>query len=200
MNKRYPTMDLVSNVPIHADLSLWELLALHGKTWIAERTADAEERRLNARTRIVEAYTETAEAEYAARVRLLAAKQTLAEALRPAPSPDTLEQLRSITAALAARQEASEERLTSLANRVQPSPQPAPSRLLPPAPPALEVHLTDRQIEMLAMRAVTRFAPLSQSAAEQAWATWQKEIKQRFPPYAADEIMRRATALRTLSG
>jgi hypothetical protein len=173
-------------------------LALSGRTWLAERTAATQERLMAARTRIVEAYAGAAEAEYAARCRLLAAQRRFTEAAQPTPPPASVEQLLAVSQAMLQRQDEI-ERLLRAQSTLPTAPPPA---ALPPAPPqgapALETHLTDRQIEVLALRAVSRFAALEPSKAEQEWAHWRGEVERRFPPYAAAEVVRRAAELRTL--
>jgi len=62
--------------------------------------------------------------------------------------------------------------------------------------PALQVHLSNEQIETLAARAVIRFAQLSGQGAENAWSAWRAELNRRFPQYAAIEISQRAEELR----
>jgi hypothetical protein len=82
---------------------------------------------------------------------------------------------------------------------------PAPPSPLPPAmppalpAPALEEHVSDRQIEALALRAVTRFGGLPPEAAERAWQEWRRELERRLPPYAVQEVCRRAEEVRGLA-
>ena len=63
----------------------------------------------------------------------------------------------------------------------------------------LEEYITDRQIETLALRALTRFAGLVPEEADRQWEEWRRELYVRFPPYAAAEVERRADELRGLS-
>lgn len=69
----------------------------------------------------------------------------------------------------------------------------------PPGQALLEAHVSDREIETLAVRAVTRFALLEPAEARQEWARWRQELDARFPAYAAEEIASRADELRGLS-
>lgn len=66
------------------------------------------------------------------------------------------------------------------------------------ATPSVEVEISDRQIDALALKAVTRFAALPAEEAERAWETWKHELRRRLPPYAAMEVACRAEALRGL--
>ena len=89
-----------------------------------------------------------------------------------------------------------------------PLPAPAPPvRALPPPDPAdaggtgaLEVHVSDRQIETLAVRALTRFSNLPPDEADRQWEAWRRELHARLPPYAAAQVEARADELRELSG
>jgi hypothetical protein len=84
---------------------------------------------------------------------------------------------------------------------------PAPTLLAPSVPAwsgpegaSLQVHVTDRQVETLAVRALTRFAGLPPEEADRQWDAWRRELHVRLPPYAAAEVERRADELRGLSG
>jgi hypothetical protein len=100
-------------------------------------------------------------------------------------------------------QEAEVERLLLERERLRSQRQRAPlggSDVLPLAlPAAVEWDLDDRQIETMAVKAVTRFSALPPPEAERAWAAWHRELRLRLPPYAAAEVARRAEALRGLA-
>jgi hypothetical protein len=68
-----------------------------------------------------------------------------------------------------------------------------------PAPTGVEWDIDDRQIEAMAVKAVTRFAALPPAQAAGAWAAWERELKLRLPPYAAAEVLRRVEALRAMA-
>ena len=68
-----------------------------------------------------------------------------------------------------------------------------------PPQAAMEQDLGDREIEALAVRAVTRFGTLSGVEAERAWTEWRRELVQRFPPYVAAEVARRVQELHSLT-
>lgn len=59
---------------------------------------------------------------------------------------------------------------------------PPPSR---PEPTALEAHVSDQQMEVLALRALTRFSNLPPDEEERRWDEWRRELHARLPPYAA---------------
>ena len=67
-----------------------------------------------------------------------------------------------------------------------------------PEPAALEAHVSDQQMEALAVRALTRFSNLPPDEEERRWDEWRRELHVRLPPYAAQEIERRADELRGL--
>ena len=86
-------------------------------------------------------------------------------------------------------------------------PAPALPPLALPAPDAadsettaLEVHVSDRQVEALAVRALTRFAVLPPDEADRQWEVWRRELHVRLPPYAAAQVEARADELRRLGG
>lgn len=91
------------------------------------------------------------------------------------------------------------ERLSGAALPPMPPTLPAPTGA-PPGQALLEQHVGDRQVEALALRAVTRFASLAPSEAEREWARWRQELSARLPAYAAEEVARRADELRGLAG
>jgi hypothetical protein len=64
----------------------------------------------------------------------------------------------------------------------------------------VEWEISDREIETLAVKAVTQFSSLDGHAAQQAWLTWRQELELRLPPYAAAEVARRAEQLRQMAG
>jgi hypothetical protein len=75
----------------------------------------------------------------------------------------------------------------------------APLPALPPPPEpvgVIDVHLSDTQIEALAVQAIARLGQMVPDHAERAWADWHTELHRKLPPYAADEVIRRADDLR----
>lgn len=72
-----------------------------------------------------------------------------------------------------------------------------------PATPAAPVsmHLSDEQIEQLALRAVLHLGPLgAEGAASQAdWDDYRKELHERLPAFAAQEVERRINELCALA-
>ncbi len=76
----------------------------------------------------------------------------------------------------------------------------APLPALPPAEPTgmLEVHMSDEQIEGLALQAIARLGQMDRESAEQAWTDWRQELRRKLPTYAADEVIRRSDELRRM--
>jgi len=105
---------------------------------------------------------------------------------------------------LAERDQLRRLRLTGPASPPSPAALPLPGSpalapgTSPAGTPALDVHITDQQIESLALRAVTRFSSLEPSEAERMWARWRQELSERLPVYAVQEVTRRAEELREL--
>ncbi len=90
------------------------------------------------------------------------------------------------------------QRLTGTVPTPSPS-LPIPAANIPTSQALLETHISDREIETLALRAVTRFASLEPFEAQREWARWRQELEARFPAYAAQEIAARADELRGLA-
>lgn len=208
--------------------SLFGLMRLNWKARLAEGATEAELRILDCQLRLIEKRRAVAEADARARMSLedmeraaymrelegrrqaadlarqadeAEAERALLASVRRAPP----EQARRIIGAdletqrlLLEREQLRRERLGL--------PLPAPSAALalpaagPMEPAALEVHVSDRQVETLALRALTRFAALPPEEAERRWDEWRRELHVRLPPYAADEVERRADELRDLNG
>lgn len=80
--------------------------------------------------------------------------------------------------------------------------EPNAPRLLPARPStggSLEVHVSDEQIEALALQALARLGQMDPRDADAAWEDWRTELIRRLPAYAAAEVIRRAERLRTLA-
>lgn len=186
------------------------VLQLKATAWLADHAANAEVRLLEARRRVaaacVNAEQVTDGLALTREVRLLAARQRLAEATVDAEDAEDdlalrrnlrqgpVEQRREILGHAAEVERLLLERERFRAERRFGSalpPGPAPSA---PAP-ALDWAISDRQIEVLALRAVTQFQALPPEERERAWAAWRRELGLRLPPYAASEVARRAQAL-----
>ena len=208
---------------------LFGLLRKNWQAHLAEGATEAELRILACQVRVIEGRRAVAEAELRARIGLaeiereallqeLAGQRQAAElglqaeeaeaerrlmsAVRQAPP----EQARRILGADIETQRLLKERDQLRRERLGAPPVPAPLALLALPDPngcepaALEVHVTDRQVEALAVRALTRFAGLPPDEADRQWEAWRQELHARLPPYAAAEVERRADELRGLSG
>ena len=60
----------------------------------------------------------------------------------------------------------------------------------------IELQVSDKLIEQLAVRAVTRFSQLPENEAERAWADWERDLKARLPAYVVADVVRRSQELR----
>jgi hypothetical protein len=61
-----------------------------------------------------------------------------------------------------------------------------------------ELHVSDRQIDRLALKAVTRFQHLPRQEAQRAWASWEEELHRRLPMNTAAEVVQRARELQSV--
>jgi hypothetical protein len=95
-------------------------------------------------------------------------------------------------------QELDRQNLLLAGGRLWPQRLTSGARSLPETTRHVEWEISDREVEQLALRAVTRFSRLEPDEAEQAWADWKQELQLRLPPYAAEEAIRRADELRGL--
>jgi len=70
-----------------------------------------------------------------------------------------------------------------------------------PAAAPVSLHLSDEQIEQLALRAVLHLGPMgAEDAASQAeWDEYRKELHERLPAFAAQEVERRINELCALA-
>ena len=167
---------------------------LHARIGLAEIEREAMLRELAGRRQAEELALHAEEAE---------AERRLMSAVRQAPP----EQARRILGADVETQRLLNERDRLRRERL--GAQPVLTLTGPPALPgpeaadagetALEVHVTDRQVEALAVRALTRFASLAPDEADRQWEAWRRELHARLPPYAAAEVERRSDELRGLS-
>ena len=66
-------------------------------------------------------------------------------------------------------------------------------------PAVVEWEISDREIETLAVKAVSQFGSMAPVEAERSWLNWRRELELRLPPYAAQEVARRAEQLRQMS-
>lgn len=208
--------------------SLFGLIRKNWEARLVEGATDAELRILACQLRVIEARRAVAEADLQGRISLAdmergaymrelegrrqaadlarladeaEAERALLASVRQAPP----EQARRIIGAdletqrlLLEREQLRRERLGL------PPAAPTATRALPapaePEPAALEVHVSDRQVETLALRALTRFADLPPDEADRRWEQWRRELRLRLPSYAAAEVERRAEELRDLNG
>lgn len=205
---------------------LFGLMRLNRQAWLAEGAAEAELRILACQQRLIEARRAVAEAglqaqislaeiERAAALRELESQRQAAELALRADEAEAErrlmasvrqaapEQARRIVGAdtetqrlLLERDQLRRQRLgTPSSATVASASAPAETE-----PTGLEVHVSDQQVEALAVRALTRFAALPPDEAERRWDEWRRELQVRLPPYAAAEVEARATELRGLSG
>jgi len=164
-------------------VSLLDLLRLKGRAWLVRHASVAQASILDSRTRVVQAATRAEDAH---------AELIFRRQLRQAPTAQRTEiagREGEVERLLRERDGHRRQRLA----RVSPDGLPA----LPDSP-ALVPDISDRQIEALAVKAVTRFAALPAREAEAAWSAWERELEQRLPPYAAAEVAQRAAELRSL--
>jgi hypothetical protein len=154
--------------------------------WRMRHAAAAELTILEARRRVAEAQRITQEAE---------AEVTLQQALQAAPGEQGVQLLgpqAEIERLLLERERLRRQRLQqALAGG---------GSLLAGQPAVVEWEISDREIESMAVKAVTQFAGLEPYAAQQAWSAWRRDLELRLPPYAAHEVARRAEQLRQMAG
>lgn len=81
-----------------------------------------------------------------------------------------------------------------------PAARPAPETPAVPSPRAIEPHYTDKDIDAMALRAVTRVGSLAPEKAEQFWRDWEREAASRLPSMVAAEAIRRAHELASMAG
>jgi hypothetical protein len=152
--------------------------------WRVRHAAAAELTILEARRRLAEARRVTEEAE---------AEVALRQALQAVPGEQGVRLLApqaEIERLLLEREQLRRQRLQqALAG-------PAGAAL---PPPPLEWEISDREIETLALKAVTEFGAMPPPEAERAWSQWRRELELHLPPYAAAEVARRAEQLRLMA-
>ena len=208
--------------------SLFGLIRKNWQAHLTEGATDAELRMLACQLRVIEGRRAVAEAELNARISLadlertanvreLEGRRQAAELERQAEEAEaerallasvrqaSPEQARRIIGADLETQRLLLEREQLRRERMGLPPAAPPAALALPAPgrpgpAALEVHVSDRQVETLALRALTRFAALPPGEAERRWDEWRRELHLRLPPYAAAQVERRVEELRELSG
>ncbi len=205
--------------------SVFGLLRLNWQARLAEGATEAELRILDCQLRLIEkrhmvagadlqARTIIADMERAAYMRELEGRREATDLARQADEAEAErallasvrqaapEQARRIVGADMETQRLLLEREQLRRERLAQPPAATNVALALPAPVepvALEVHVSDRQIETLAVRALTRFAGLPPDEADRRWEQWRRELHVRLPPYAAAEVERRANELRGLS-
>jgi hypothetical protein len=165
-------------------LTLVGMVRLKGRAWLTRHAAAATLVILEARRRVAVAGTATEEAE---------ADLQLHRQVRvsgPEAGRTLLGQETEVERLLVERERLRRQRLPGALDAGVP--------LTPALPASVEWEIDDRQVEALALKAVTRFAGLLPEEAERAWAAWRRELGLRLPPYAAAEVARRAEALRDL--
>jgi len=193
---------------------LLDLFSMGYEAWAIEKATDAELRILSCQRQLIHARRGVAEAELDARhsveMKMLQARYGAASAallteeaeanlhfhraVRQAPQ----QQRREIIGAeieteklLAERAQVQRQRLSGGTQAALPTPPDQPVRLL-------EAHITDEQIEKLAVQAATKLPREDSAQAQREWADWRAELSRRLPPYAAEEVARRADELRGL--
>jgi len=207
--------------------SLFGLIHKNWQAHLAEGATDAQLRILACQLRVIEAQRAVAEADMQARfsladleraayLRELEGRRQAADLARQADEAEaerallasvrqaSPEQARQIIGADLETQRLLLEREQLRRQRMGMPPTPLTALALPapsePDPAALEVHVSERQVETLALRALTRFAALPPSEAERRWEEWRRELHLRLPPYAAAEVEQRVEELRELNG
>jgi len=166
-------------------LTVRDVVRLKFGALLFRHAAGAELTVLEARRRMAEARITTEEAEAACQLR---------RTLRQAPAEQArqiLGQETEIERLLLEREQLRQQRWMSGLPGADP-----PSLALPAV---IEWEINERQIESLAVKAVTRFSQLPPAEAQRAWARWRRELGVRLPPYAAAEVARRAQELRGLA-
>jgi hypothetical protein len=175
------------------------------QTWSEERWNEAEVRRLQSQTRLIQAQQELAEAEY----RALRAVHTIAAGAEEAASERSFHRtLRAVDpreahrilriaveeeTALLQREQIRRYRLGEGAINL-----PIGLDRESPSSGGMEVDLSARQVESLALRAVTQFQSLPVAERESAFTRWKEELEAKFPAFAVAEILRKAEELRGL--
>jgi hypothetical protein len=165
-------------------LTLLGVLRLHFQAVLVHHAAAAEVTILGARRQVAESRLATLEAEAELQLRVTVA------AVPPEQGREILGREMEVERLLLEREQLRKQRLIG-----GPSQIPAPLAL----PPAVDWEVSDQQIQALAVKAVTRFAPLPPGEAERAWVLWRRELGLRLPAYAAGEVARRADELRDLA-
>ena len=209
---------------------LFGLFRKNWQAHLAEGATQAELRILACQVRVIEGRRAVAEAELRARIGLaeiereamlreLAGRRQAAELAQHAEEAEAErrlmlsvrqappEQARRILGAdietqrlLKERDQLRRERLgTSLPVPSVPA-LPAPDYVDTDGTGGLEVYVSDRQVETLAVRALTRFSNLPPDEADRQWEAWRQELHVRLPSYAAAQVEARADELRRLSG
>ncbi len=200
------------SVPVPGDAQrgpLSMLVAMTGlrfTAWVTERATDAELRILHCRKLVTEGRGIVQETEWETRRRIAIARRQAEEEEAEGHLGALLRQASAGNMRQILGSELEKEKLLlerSLLRRLQraglPPPAPQPVSDLPPSANALEVHVSDQQIEAMALKAIARFGTLERDEAERAWATWRQELERRFPRYAALEIAARAEELRRIA-
>jgi hypothetical protein len=151
--------------------------------WRMRHAASAELTILEARRRVAEARRVTEEAE---------AEVELRQSLQSLPGEKGVQLLApqtQIERLLLEREQLRRQRLQQALS--------GPPRAAIPA--VVEWDLSDREIEAMAVKAVTEFSRLPAAEAESQWLAWRRELELHLPSYAAQEVARRAEQLRQLA-
>jgi hypothetical protein len=175
-------------------LTVFDLLVARVSAHAVEHAATSEEMILNARARVAHARLRAEDEENELRLHRQAANL-------PPPAAQAI--LREDIAVQRLLLERSRIRALRLGQRVpdtEPSPPPVVVRELPPpaAVPILERDLSDRDIEVLAQRALTHAAELPAAERSAFWQRWETRLAEKLPPYPAAEVRRRAEQLRQM--
>jgi hypothetical protein len=183
--------------------SLGEVARMQWDAWLTERATDVEVRVLHCQQQLVAERSALAQAELAAARSFVQEARQLEEEQYEWEFERTVRALPPYQARVIIDQDIETQRLLQerdLIRRGGNPPRrvvaaPAPRMQLPEPAPAVEPHITEREIARLALRAATRFSQLEPQAADKAWARWEQEVRYRFPSYAAEEIIERANEM-----
>lgn len=157
-------------------LLLWRI---RFEAWLEEKVKRQIVRKLSTRKHIAEMQLETVEAETKLKASLYS---------------EHIEEQQQATALSLAKQQ---RLMTDLATFVSKGEAVASGVLPSSAEPMVSVHVTDDQIEALALRAVLQLGP-DDGTGDAAWDTYKKELFRQLPVNVAKEVERRILELRSI--
>lgn len=202
----------------------FRVIGLQWRAWYTERTATAELRVLAAREKLLDGRSALGEKMLSARERLASAAVRAEDALAELDFHRRRRLIPPQQAHRGLTDEVLVERLllerelirkhralgtpakdlaqlredTEAANRITPGLLGNQSTAQPASDStdSFALHVSDEQIESLALRAAARFSQLRGKEAERAWSAWRSELYKRFAEFTALEIEQRVLALR----